>query len=384
MAKISTILPVYNGEQYLEKSIGSILAQTFVDYELIIVDDGSTDCSGSICDEYANRDNRIKVIHKKNEGLICARITGIEAASGDYICFVDADDWVEDNFLEILLAPMVSESADIVVSGCVNEVGNVSNKIENLIPSGTYEGGKLIEVLYPQMLWYGAFYQFGILPYMCNKIFRKELLKYCYKDIDTKIYDGEDVAVTYPYLLSAKKIVVIGDCLYHYQIHEGSMSSKKDCKFYENVSRLYLHLNKMFCSSPHYDILIPQLNQYMRFMIWLGTPEEERDKERYYFPYRKVERGSSIILYGAGRVGIRYYRQMRETKYCTVILWTDKNYRKLSEEGLLVEAPEEILKRKYDYVVIANAKAKIQTEIKKYLLELGVNERQIILGEAEE
>ena len=137
--KISVIVPIYNAESFLEKCIDSILKQTYIGFELILVDDGSWDRSGSICDEFSKKDDRIQVIHKKNEGLICARITGVEAAKGEYVAFVDADDWVEDSFLERLVNPMEDVGADIVVSGCISEIDGRSDKITNLIPTVIYD-----------------------------------------------------------------------------------------------------------------------------------------------------------------------------------------------------------------------------------------------------
>lgn len=92
--KISVIVPVYNVEKYLSRCIDSIISQTFSDFELILVDDGSTDSSGKICDEYGKKDGRVKVIHKRNGGLSSARNCGLENAKGNYICFVDSDDWI--------------------------------------------------------------------------------------------------------------------------------------------------------------------------------------------------------------------------------------------------------------------------------------------------
>ncbi len=380
--KISVIVPIYNAESFLEKCIDSILKQTYIGFELILVDDGSWDRSGSICDEFSKKDDRIQVIHKKNEGLICARITGVEAAKGEYVAFVDADDWVEDSFLERLVNPMEDVGADIVVSGCISEIDGRSDKITNLIPSGIYDENQLKTVIVPQMLCYKEFYQFGILPYMWNKLFRRDILRTCYVDIDTKIYDGEDVAVVYPYLLQVKKAVVIEDCLYHYRIHENSMTAKKKDSFYENISRLYLHLNRQFGASEYYDLLLPQLKQYMKWMVWNGLSEEEREMERQYcFPFGKVAGGSEIILYGAGGVGIRYYQQLKRTDYCRLISWVDRGYSRLAAHGLPVESPGVIPLKKYDYIVIAVANAEIREEIKMYLLDIGIKEVQIVMGE---
>ena len=114
MNDISVIVPVYNVEKYLEKCIDSILSQTFKNFEIILVDDGSTDSCGIICDEYERLDNRVKVIHKINGGLSSARNSGLEIASGEYVAFVDSDDWIDKNMYQELYNEAKKNNADIV------------------------------------------------------------------------------------------------------------------------------------------------------------------------------------------------------------------------------------------------------------------------------
>ena len=118
--KISIIIPVYKVENYLEKCIDSILCQTYRNLEVILVDDGSPDKCGEICDRYAAKDNRVKVIHKKNAGVARARNDGIDIATGDYISFIDSDDWIAENAYEVLYNGLKEYNADCSVGGCVN------------------------------------------------------------------------------------------------------------------------------------------------------------------------------------------------------------------------------------------------------------------------
>ena len=117
LEKISVIVPVYKVEKYLKRCVESIVQQTYQNIEIILVDDGSPDRCPEMCDEYARRDARIKVIHKSNGGLSDARNAGLNIASGDYISFVDSDDWIEEDFIEILYKNMKKENADISIIG---------------------------------------------------------------------------------------------------------------------------------------------------------------------------------------------------------------------------------------------------------------------------
>lgn len=123
----SIIIPVYNVEQYLDKCLKSISKQTFLDFECIIVDDGSPDNSNAIIDKYVNKDQRFKVIHQKNMGLSAARNTGLDAAKGDYIAFVDSDDYIANDYLEKFVLKIASSNADIIICGIIEVFKNYEN-----------------------------------------------------------------------------------------------------------------------------------------------------------------------------------------------------------------------------------------------------------------
>ena len=140
--KISVIVPIFRIEKYLPKCIDSLLNQTFSDFELILVDDGSPDNCPKICDDYAKTDSRIKVIHKKNGGLVSARKEGLKNAAGTYITFVDGDDWVDEFYLDILFNLAELNDADLVVTGHFREF---NGKIETIKPKmvGVYDEKEL-------------------------------------------------------------------------------------------------------------------------------------------------------------------------------------------------------------------------------------------------
>ena len=117
--KISIIIPVYKVEEYLNRCLDSIIIQTFTDWECILIDDGTPDISGKICDEYVSKDNRFIVIHQENAGVSAARNAGLDIARGEYITFVDSDDWVEPNFLEEQYKDIVSDDYDVCICGFV-------------------------------------------------------------------------------------------------------------------------------------------------------------------------------------------------------------------------------------------------------------------------
>lgn len=379
--QLSVIIPIYNSEKYLAECIDSVLAQTFQDFELILVDDGSTDCSSEICDRYAASNNRIRVIHKSNEGSNCARVAGLKSANGEYIAFVDADDWIDADFLETMMESILHEHADIVITGCIKEKNNKAETVLNNIPSGIYEGDSLVNVVFSRMQYYGGFYRFGISPYLWNKLYRRELLMSCYENMDMFIYDGEDAAVVYPYILKTRRVVILPVAKYHYRLHENSMTARKRDDFYKNCCHLYLQLDEEYKKTPFSDNMHEQLDQNMRYLIWMGKPECFDGTNNYLFPFGKVKPGADIVLYAAGKVGREYYRQIKKTDYCNIAAWVDKKYY-LDENILLgIEEPDVMLSKQYDHIVIAIESRKVADLIKAELEAMGIDMAKVIWEE---
>lgn len=216
MCKLSIIVPVYNVEQYLTKCIESLLAQTLKEIEIILVDDGSTDKSSKICDQYALKDERIKVIHKTNGGLSEARNKGIEAAKGEYLGFLDSDDWVETNFYQYLYKLIQNTRADIAQCDFVYAYDE-SIKIEfnNIVKENVYTGIEALGLLYGSecvrtvVVW--------------NKIYRRELFKNI-RYPKGKLY--EDEFTTYKLIYQAKKVVDSNVSMVYYRQRKDSIMGK--------------------------------------------------------------------------------------------------------------------------------------------------------------
>lgn len=380
VAKISVIIPVHNAGKYLRMCLNSIINQNYQDFEAILVDDGSTDDSGLICDQFARQDERLQVIHKKNEGVVCARNAGLMAACGDYIAFIDADDWVDADFLEAGVWQMEHEKADVVITGCVRENGLCPETVQNKISPGVYDILGLGNDVYPKMLHCEAFYEFGILPYLWNKFYKKNLLELCCKDIDARINDGEDVAVVYPYLLSVQKAVITEDAKYHYRIHGESVTANRRGDYYENTARLYLHLAAKFQASAYCKCMMPQLDSYMRMMIWQGNPSGFVETTKFIFPFGEIPQGASVILYGAGYVGRIFRYQLTLSGYCFIAAWVDKGYQREELRQMGVVGMDALHTQVYDYVVLAVSNADVAAEITNQLISYGVNREKIILG----
>lgn len=262
----SIIVPIYKVEKYLPQCIESILSQTYTDFELILVDDGSPDNCPKICDEYAAKDNRIKVIHKENGGSVSARKLGVHFAKGDYICFVDGDDFIANDMLENYENVLSKQKVDIICTGYsryYNE--NKIITVNQIIKSGFYSKNQLIEHIYPKMLSTEPFYTFYIAPTVWSKCFRRTICEESNNPIPENISLGDDVAVVYHALLLANSINVIDYCGYMYRENPNSMTHTYDKKLYEKIKTLIIYL-KDVVQKTNWQVK-NQINEYTTMLL---------------------------------------------------------------------------------------------------------------------
>ena len=234
MDKISVIVPIYKVEKYLERCVRSICCQTYQNLEIILVDDGSPDRCGQMCDEFAEVDSRIRVIHKVNGGLSDARNTGMDMATGDYIAFIDSDDWYDPTMLEILHSLSRKYHADI--AEC-----DYRNYYADQITYCSQSTGKIIEATPLQALEAELDYSF-CKPTAWNKLYRTEITKGIRYAVG-KLH--EDEYTTHKFYLAANKIVSVDLALYNYERRNlgsitGSFKAKNLDVFYAFRERMHL------------------------------------------------------------------------------------------------------------------------------------------------
>lgn len=222
MKLISIIVPIYNTDKYLEKCINSILNQTYTNIEIILVDDGSTDKSGEICDKYEKNDNRIKVIHKKNGGSSDAKNVGIKISRGEYIGFIDSDDYVEKEMYEFLYNNLDENNCDISISGRFVDYEDGTSEVR-------YSTNiKMIMNNRDALIKLNSYVGFDVSP--CDRLFKAELFNQIEFPFGTT---SEDYYIMYKLFAKAKRIVFDSKPMYHYYQRENSCSrnSKYDDSF---------------------------------------------------------------------------------------------------------------------------------------------------------
>ena len=303
MNKLSVVVIIYKVEQYLNQCIDSIINQTYKDFELVLVDDGSPDNCPQICDEYAAKDSRIKVIHQDNQGSVSARWNGFLNSTGEYVSFIDGDDWIDPDMFERMLFLADQRSADIVVVGYkeVSESGAVNKGCP--IESGYYSNDR-IQYIYDKALYTGKFYEAGINASLWNKLIKRSLLINGYIPADSSLKMGDDAAVSYPAISKAQSFVIENEFHpYNYRTVNGSMSRAFDKKYFNRSLKLFegladnLYNNKsMFSCIYPYSLFISYIGICMLFQKNNGLTHSERKSElkNYYTALEKLISAKSI------------------------------------------------------------------------------------------
>ena len=225
--KLSIIVPVYNAGEYLKECIDSILAGEYKDYEIIMVDDGSKDDSPAIADEYAANHANIKVIHQQNQGQSKARKNGIAISNGEYIGFVDSDDWITPITYGMMMEAAERNGADIVTMAGLRVAGKHSHPFQDSLPSGTYGRQEIKDTVIPGLFMnHDLLGSKGLNPSQGLKIFRRTIVDAAYKEVPDDLSYGEDLIFTYTAAMKSSSIVILPKEYigYNYRLNPGSIS----------------------------------------------------------------------------------------------------------------------------------------------------------------
>lgn len=246
MIKISVIVPVYNVEKYIDCCICSLINQTTPAYEIILIDDGSTDLSGNKCDEWAKKYNKIKVVHKKNAGLGMARNSGIELAKGDFILFIDSDDYCDDNFLENISNIVEKEDCDTCKTTFrrVDLEGNVI--LEDQLENATFKGAEIKDNLIPRLIGSKPEKHDSIPMSACCTLYSMQIIKSNkIQFYSEREWISEDILFNIEYLSHSDKVIVSNYIGYNYRVNPKSLTTSYVKNRFERCKKLYDKEKKM-------------------------------------------------------------------------------------------------------------------------------------------
>lgn len=440
MVKVSVILPVYNEEAYLRQCLDSICNQTLKEIEIICIDDGSTDRSFSILQDYEKSDSRIKVLTQKNQYAGVARNHGMAYATGDYLLFLDSDDFFEPDMLKNMYLRAEADNLDITICHyhLYNDICQEKKAVNFLRKDSYYPKDKTV-FSGKDMKCAGIFQ--ATVGWAWDKLFRTDFVKACgYQFPDFR--SSEDGFFVYMLMARAERIGVVSESLVSHRIYNfNSLSNTKDQNWengFKMLKLIYEELQKQklypvyeqsfvsiaiefqidYLKSMQEKEAFYHCYQYIRevmepnfhFMEFQGgylcierkleqysqvleLPVEEflfvllKEKEDtiiknsgkgWVFPYHLVPKSCSLVLYGAGTVGREYFNQLEQTGYCSRVRLVDQKFEEYKAGVRNVESPQILKNGDFDYILISIRDKNIQTKVNVWLQSIGIKESQII------
>lgn len=376
---ISVIVPAYNAGPYLKPCIESILSQTYRKLELILVNDGSEDDSLSVCGRYAGQDRRVTVLDQKNRGRVAARKAGVRAAKGEYLSFVDADDWIEEDMYERIIGQMrdIGKQADIVAFGLTEEYGDRQIVRKEHTGEGFYETSSLEQVK-RRILCQDHFFESGMLPHLCDKLLKKESLSISgFMELDDRLVYGEDAAATFRICLKCHSLQVLDLAPYHYRQHHYTNGFRTLQVPKDNFRTLYQEFQKSIGECPDRGAYARQIHHYFWFVLLLRQ-FEALQTGKSLFPYPQDVLGKKVLLYGGGGFGIEVYQYIRKSGCCEIVGWTDREHGARDKQGLPLEPLDVIFQKEYDYILITILNERVAESVRDELSQSGVSLENIL------
>lgn len=289
MSKVSIVVPIYNVEKYLEQCIDSIINQTLKDIEIILVDDGSPDNCPQICDDYAKKDSRIKVVHKKNGGLSSARNAGIEVATGDYIGFVDSDDYIELDMYEKMYSIAIENNVDFVMSDYyrVSDGGKVIATLD--MDEGIYEKNKIKRDIFPTLIM-GDDINYGSLLAVWHCLYKRELLEKNNLIFDEEVKYSEDNLFSSIIGYKANSFYYMkGSYLYNYRYNPNSISKTYKPDAWSVYLKMNNKLKDVFLNVEDYDFR-NQLYAHIIYYAFNCINHVGNSDKSFSYKYNEIKR----------------------------------------------------------------------------------------------
>lgn len=297
MPKVSIVIPVYNMQKYLARCMESVLAQSLADIEIVLVDDGSSDESPAMCDTYAEKDARVKVIHKENGGLTSAWKCGSLASNGDYIGYVDSDDYIEKEMYERMYERAATTDADIVCCGLthVYEDDPERSWTEQMeFATDSLKKEELSDLVYPTLINDGSFFGRHLQPNRVTKLVKADLVKRNLELCADEVSIGEDYQFSLCMFLDAERVEIIRDYFpYYYYMNGASMTMRHDKAYPDKICIMRENLCRISDAKKIYDLKSQIINDYVSLLVLHTKSIVYKQKET---SYRKLKEEMREVL----------------------------------------------------------------------------------------
>lgn len=371
---VSVIIPAYNAEKYIEECITSICNQTYRNLEIIVIDDGSTDNTATVIKMLQKADGRILYFYEDNSGVMVARKRGVEKATGSYICFVDADDYLDENMISMMRRHI--ETTDVVSVAVYEEkdAGVFCQYYDDFVEGDHYN----MQDIYIRLLCdLDDRKMHPVSPWIWNKMYKTEIAKDVMESLPNDLCFAEDTCFVCGYFLKASSISFLHTPLYHYRYCENSAVHKINPNALAEINYAFNVLNAIVEETNDELKLKKQVDCWLqsnvyRAMFYRMNIEEDSIGNGFLPKLSFVK----INIYGAGEVGNKLYHYYRGLGI--EIIWVDQNYRNINKD--LVQSPQVLFSNEFPIVVAVYSKTKFE-EIKDFLITSGIANDRIFWSE---
>jgi glycosyltransferase involved in cell wall biosynthesis len=368
MSLVSVIVPIYNLATYLFQCVDSISKQSFQNLEIILVDDGSSDNAVEICEFFRKIDPRVHLIRKANGGLVSARQAGINAASGDYVFYVDGDDWLDPDCLRSYVDVAESTGAEIVIGDYKREFLGKFEVVRNLIGPGFYDREEIASFVAPRMIFSGEFFLHGLRTYSWGKLFKRSLVQKIQNAIPNEVSFGEDAALIYPAICRANSIALTNYTYCNYRQRPNSILKSTNFGKQElnRVSLVFDFLINSLSGSQDISNFQIQLQAYLSATLIMKQGAFLADMNSYqeFSLFGDIQNGARVSIYNSGSFGQHVYKRILENSDLNLVSWLDDDHYECRMLGMPVSDPYEgsavkpdlILAPSFDPNVLENAR----------------------------
>jgi glycosyltransferase involved in cell wall biosynthesis len=369
---ISIIIPVYNSSVYLYQCLSSVQLQTYKNLEIIIIDDGSTDSSPEIYEYFRKVDKRFRVIKKNNGGLVSARKAGINACTGKFAFYVDGDDWLENNCIELLYKELKKNKADIAISNYIRNILGTEYYVDNLISPGIYNHKQIRDLILHRMISTDIFFRPGISTYSWGKLYRIDIIKEIQNAIPDNVILAEDALLVYPSIIKSNTIAILDKYLYNYRQRPNSILKSTNFSLQQEFNRLFLAketLSRLLSVQKKNEFSFNrQINEYFSYLMLIRSGAFLFDLSIYneFSIYSPIEKEMKIGIFGSGSFGQHIYSSLIKNPSLKTIIWIDPDFEENSIMNMDVASPKELNFDEIDILLIAT----FDPQIQKILLEL--------------
>lgn len=381
MPLISIIIPIYNLATYLFQCIHSITVQTYENLEIILVDDGSTDNALEICEFFRKKDSRIKLITQKNSGLVSARKAGVAISTGDYIFYVDGDDWIDPGCIEEYLKHLKKNNAEIILGGYKREIMGKYETILNEMNIGFFSREQINECIIPTMIWDDKINNHGIQTYSWGNLFKSSLIKNLQSSIPNEIMVGEDAALLYPAIAQANSIEITSINKYNYRQRVNSILKSNGFDIKEEFKKIAIAFNYLNTklSINNANKIKEQLEKYFQSICIIRAGGFISNSKLYneFKIFGELPENSKIALYNSGSFGQHTYKQIQQNDSLNLIGWFDIDYEENNIAKMPILSPMKLKDYNFDYLLIPSFNNTTKKEILEAIKDINIQKEKI-------